>query len=232
MSMVTRAFTSMAVACLIAALGFAGGTASAAPPASKDEAVAMVKKAVAYIKTEGPDKAYPAIDDQAGQFVDRDLYVVVYQLDGKVLAHGADKARIGTNQIDAKDPDGKAFVKERVELAADAAELLAGLQVHEPGEQEGRTQADVLRAARCHRRLRRNLRHLTAGREQGGEMRLTTLVLHVLMVGGASGMSTLAVAAAPSDDPKDIIAAQLRDQGYACDHPQSAEQDIQRLQTR
>ncbi len=58
-------------------------------------------------------------------------------------------------------------------------------------------------------------------------MRLTTLLLHVLMVAGASGMSTLAVAAAPSDDPKDIIAAQLRDQGYACDHPQSAEQDLQ-----
>jgi signal transduction histidine kinase len=35
-----------------------------------------------------------------------------------VLAHGADAKRIGTNQIDDKDPDGKAFVKERVELAA------------------------------------------------------------------------------------------------------------------
>jgi cytochrome c len=132
MSMVTRAFTSMAVACLIAALGFAGGTASAAPPASKDEAVAMVKKAVAYIKTEGPDKAYPAIDDQAGQFVDRDLYVVVYGLDGKVLAHGADKARIGTNQIDAKDPDGKAFVKERVELALTQPSFWQGYKFMNP----------------------------------------------------------------------------------------------------
>jgi signal transduction histidine kinase len=35
-----------------------------------------------------------------------------------VLAHGANAKRIGTNQIDDKDPDGKAFVKERVELAA------------------------------------------------------------------------------------------------------------------
>jgi signal transduction histidine kinase len=42
---------------------------------------------------------------------------VVYGLDGMVLAHGANKSRIGTNQIDDKDPDGKAFVKERVDLA-------------------------------------------------------------------------------------------------------------------
>jgi cytochrome c len=34
-----------------------------------------------------------------------------------VLAHGADAKRIGTNQLDDKDPDGKEFVKERVEFA-------------------------------------------------------------------------------------------------------------------
>jgi len=81
------------------------------------EAVAMVKKAVAYIKTEGAEKAYAEIDNPSSQFVDRELYIVVYCLDGTVLAHGASKARVGTNQIDDKDPDGKAFVKERVELA-------------------------------------------------------------------------------------------------------------------
>jgi len=34
-----------------------------------------------------------------------------------VLAHGADKKRIGTNQLHDKDVDGKEFVKERMELA-------------------------------------------------------------------------------------------------------------------
>jgi signal transduction histidine kinase len=102
---------------LIAALALVAGSALAAGGASKDEAVAMVKKAVAYIKSEGPKTAYPAIDDQSGQFVDRDLYIVVYGMDGTVLAHGANKARVGTNQLGDKDPDGKAFVKERVKLA-------------------------------------------------------------------------------------------------------------------
>src|SRR5262249_313176 len=99
-------------------LAFAGGPASTAEFATKDEAVAMVKKAVAFIK-ETPDKAkaYAEISNKTGKFVDRDLYVVVYQLDGKVLAHGANEKLIGTDQSNAKDSDGKAFVKERLELA-------------------------------------------------------------------------------------------------------------------
>ncbi len=94
-----------------------GGMAIASTGATKDEAVAMVKKAVAYIKTESPDKAYAEISNPSGQFVDRDLYIVVYGMDGMVLAHGANAKRIGTNQINDKDADGKEFVKERVELA-------------------------------------------------------------------------------------------------------------------
>jgi signal transduction histidine kinase len=106
------------VAALVAALSILGWSSLAATGATKDEAVAMVEKAVAAIKAEGPDKAYAEISDPAGKFVDRDLYIVVYGLDGMVLAHGANAKRIGTNQIADKDPDGKEFVKERVELAA------------------------------------------------------------------------------------------------------------------
>jgi cytochrome c len=80
-----------------------GGFALAATSPTKDEAVAMVKKAVATIKNEGPDKAYTEIDDPKGPFVDRDLYITVVNMDGVVLAHGADKTRIGTNQLNDKD---------------------------------------------------------------------------------------------------------------------------------
>ena len=85
--------------------------------ATKDEATAMVKKAVAFIGKEGAEKAYAAFDSKSGGFTDRDLYIVVYGLDGKVLAHGANAKLIGKNLIDATDVDGKPFVKERVELA-------------------------------------------------------------------------------------------------------------------
>ena len=110
-------FTGFFVAAFITAL-CVGGVALGATAASKDEAVAMVKKAVSAIKAEGPGKAYPEISNPSGKFVDGDLYIVVYGLDGMVLAHGADAKRIGTNQLGDQDPDGKAFVKERVDLAA------------------------------------------------------------------------------------------------------------------
>ena len=84
---------------------------------TKDEAVALVKKAVVFIKDQGPDKAYPEFSNKSGSFVDRDLYVVVYGLDGKVLAHGANGKLIGKEMLDAQDVDGKFFVKERVEMA-------------------------------------------------------------------------------------------------------------------
>ena len=92
-------------------------TAAAADGASKDDAVAMVKKAVATIKGEGPDKAYPEFTNKDVKFIDRDLYVVVYQLDGKVLAHGSNPKFVGKDMSDAQDVDGKFYVRERVELA-------------------------------------------------------------------------------------------------------------------
>ena len=100
----------------VAVLG-AVGSAAAGDFATKDEAQAMVKRAVAFINEQGSEKAYPAITDRAGKFVDRDLYVVVYGLDGKVLAHGGNAKLVGKEMLDAQDVDGKFFVKERVELA-------------------------------------------------------------------------------------------------------------------
>jgi hypothetical protein len=97
----------------------AGTTAFAAEGgATTTEAIAMGKKGVAFIKASGKDKGYAAISTKGGQFSDRDLYLVVYGMDGTVRAHGANEKMIGKNLIELKDVDGKAFVKERVELAA------------------------------------------------------------------------------------------------------------------
>ena len=91
--------------------------ALASTNATPDEATAMVKKGVAFIKANGRDKGYAEISNKQGTFIDRDLYLVVYGLDGVVRAHGANEKMIGKNLIDLKDVDGKPFVKERVELS-------------------------------------------------------------------------------------------------------------------
>ena len=79
--------------------------------------MAMVKKGIAFIKANGIDKGYAEISNKGGQFSDRDLYLVVYGLDGKCLAHGANAKQIGKDLLDLTDVDGKYFVKERVALA-------------------------------------------------------------------------------------------------------------------
>jgi signal transduction histidine kinase len=108
----------LATAATLLCTMMAAGTAIAADHASKDEAVAMVKKGVAFWKANGDEKTFAAIDakDNA-QFHDRDLYLVVYGLDGTVRAHGANAKKVGKNMLDEQDVDGKLFVKERVEMA-------------------------------------------------------------------------------------------------------------------
>lgn len=85
--------------------------------ATEADATAMVKRGVAHIKAQGPEKGYAEITSKTGTFRQQDLYLVVYRLDGTVLAHGANEKMVGKNLIGLKDVDGKAFVQERVELA-------------------------------------------------------------------------------------------------------------------
>lgn len=84
--------------------------------ATQADAISKVKEAVGFIKTNGAEKGYEEVSSENSQFKHLDLYVVVYGLDGVVRAHGANKKMVGKNLIDLKDVDGKAFVRERVEL--------------------------------------------------------------------------------------------------------------------
>jgi cytochrome c len=93
------------------------GAMAAGEQASKEEAIAMVKKGVVFMKANGKEKGHAEISNKKGQFIDRDLYLVVYGLDGTVRAHGANDKMIGKDLIELKDVDGKPFVKERVDMA-------------------------------------------------------------------------------------------------------------------
>ena len=104
--------TLIALCCL--ATGAAHASASAT--ATKDDAVAMVKKGVAFLKANGAEKAYAEINNTKGSFVDRDLYLVAYTLEGKCLAHGANPKQVGRELIELTDIDGKYFVKDRIAM--------------------------------------------------------------------------------------------------------------------
>jgi len=108
-----RMLAVLVIGCVLVA---GAGVAAAADAGSKDEAVALVKKAIGFMQANGADKAYAEFSNPKGQFVDRDLYIVIYDINGKCLAHGANVKMIGRDLMDNKDVDGKEFVKERVEM--------------------------------------------------------------------------------------------------------------------
>jgi hypothetical protein len=91
-------------------------SASAADFGTPAEAEAMVKKAVALIKSAGPEKAYEEISN-GKSLKDRDLYVAVNDLSGKCLAHGANSKLIGKDLSALKDPDGKLPTKMMIDIA-------------------------------------------------------------------------------------------------------------------
>ena len=88
---------------LIAALAmlcvaFAGiGSASAEEYGTKDEAVALVKRAIARVNQVGFDTAKVEFMDRNGKFFDRDMYIVVVDLAGTRLVHGQNPKLVGKN---------------------------------------------------------------------------------------------------------------------------------------
>jgi signal transduction histidine kinase len=101
----------------LVAFFFIAHTACAAEHGSRDEAVTMVKKAAAYLKANGKEKAFAEFSNPKGMFVDRDLYITVYDMSGKALAHGANPRMVGKDMIDLRDADGKYIVKDRIAIA-------------------------------------------------------------------------------------------------------------------
>jgi len=80
------------------------------------EAEAMVKKGVMSIKAGPRDKVLAEMTDKTGPWVDRELYLTVYKMDGTALAHGANAKFVGKNMIELRDANGKEHIKERLEL--------------------------------------------------------------------------------------------------------------------
>jgi cytochrome c len=90
----------------------AGAPAAIAAQPTKDDAITMVKKAIATIKADGTDKAYAEISTPGGKFVDGEIYVVVQGFDGMTLAHATNPKLIGKNMMEVQDVDGKYFARD------------------------------------------------------------------------------------------------------------------------
>lgn len=107
---------SLKLTATVAAFLASTALALAAQP-TKDDAVAMVKKAVAAIKTEGAQKVYGEINKGDKRFINGEIYIVVQSMDGTNLAHAINQKLVGKNMIDAQDVDGRYFSRDMAALA-------------------------------------------------------------------------------------------------------------------
>jgi cytochrome c len=103
---------------LLALVPFAAAVHANSAVGTPAEAEALVKKVAAFIKANGNDKAYEEVTN-GKTFKDRDLYVFIYDLNGKCLAHGANAKLVGKDLIAMKDPDGKPLIKMLIDVAKD-----------------------------------------------------------------------------------------------------------------
>jgi len=85
--------------------------------ATLDEAKALGEKAAAYVKANGKEKGAAEIGNQKGQFVKGELYVTFHDLKGVTVANPMSPGLVGQNHMELKDPNGKQFVKESIEIA-------------------------------------------------------------------------------------------------------------------
>lgn len=85
--------------------------------ATPDEAKAMVDNAYSYLKENGKEEAFAEISNPQGKFVKEDLYVLVVDFNGVILADGGNPGFVGVNLIGLKDTNGKHLFKEMIETA-------------------------------------------------------------------------------------------------------------------
>jgi methyl-accepting chemotaxis protein len=86
--------------------------------ANADEAMAMVHRAREYMEQYGRDAIAEDVNKLTkGQFIDRDLYVTVYGLDGTIHGHGANRRLNGADWTKVKDVEGKYFCNEMAQIS-------------------------------------------------------------------------------------------------------------------
>ncbi|WMW26231.1 cache domain-containing protein [Methanolobus sediminis] len=79
---------------------------------SPAELVAFVERAYEYAHVHGQEAALREFNDQNGQFVDGELYIFAYDLEGNTLALPFQPELIGTNRWNITDENGIAFIQD------------------------------------------------------------------------------------------------------------------------
>lgn len=88
------------------------------PEIDRDKTVDLVHRGYQYMKASGVTIAAKDFTDKGVEtYRMGDLYLFVYDMKGKCIAHGYNPSFVGQNQFDVKDQDGAYYVREMIEQA-------------------------------------------------------------------------------------------------------------------
>jgi signal transduction histidine kinase len=106
--------------CNIAVLGMAlcgMSFETQAQTPSHEAAKNLVKKAIAHLQKVGIDAACKDFADPAGGFINGEMYILVTDLQAKMICHATNPRMNGKSLMEIRDVDGKQFNKEAAEIA-------------------------------------------------------------------------------------------------------------------
>lgn len=112
MKVLNKLFISAVLGLSMLSSAFAAGERG-----TTEEAKAMVKKGIAFIKENGKEKAFAEFANLSNkEFHDRDLYLFAYDMNGMNLSHGNNPKMNGKNLINLKVGD-KFVVQDMIAVA-------------------------------------------------------------------------------------------------------------------
>jgi len=92
----------------------AAGSLAAQGPA---EAEALVKQAFEFAKTHGTYKLIKAVNTPGGPFRKGELYIWIVDLEGVMLAHGANPRMVGKDASEKQDTEAVHYAQEAIKIA-------------------------------------------------------------------------------------------------------------------
>jgi cytochrome c len=82
------------------------------------DAVAMVKRVVEKLRTDGPEATFKAVHDKStSEFHDGDLYPFIVDMNGVMMATGSRTQLVGMSLANIKDQDGRYLIQEMIAIA-------------------------------------------------------------------------------------------------------------------
>ena len=82
-----------------------------------DELIVHVDEALQFAQENGKEKALEVYNDPEGNFTRDERYIFAYDYDGQNLALPHQPELVGTNRIDAQDPNGVYFIQQVIDVA-------------------------------------------------------------------------------------------------------------------